>query len=39
MLEVSIAALQRVLEAESQVSVPAAASAGDKVADYQGTVL
>jgi uncharacterized protein YqhQ len=39
MLEVSIAALQRVLEAESLVPVPAAASAGDKVADYQGTVL
>jgi len=39
MLEVSIAALERVLEAESSVPAPMAASAQDKVADYQGTVL
>lgn len=39
MLEVSIAALRRVLEAESRLPAPAAASAQDKVADYQGTML
>jgi uncharacterized protein YqhQ len=39
MLEVSIAALERVLEAENRQPAAAAASAPDKVADYQGTVL
>jgi uncharacterized protein YqhQ len=38
MLEVSIAALRRVLETESRLPTPAA-SGQDKVADYQGTVL
>jgi uncharacterized protein YqhQ len=39
MLEVSIAALRRVLELESRLPAPTAAGARDKVADYQGTVL
>jgi uncharacterized protein YqhQ len=38
MLEVSIAALKQVLEAESRLPSPAASSQ-DKVADYQGTML
>lgn len=39
MLEVSIAALQGVLAMEDALAAPAKASAGDKVADYQGTML
>jgi uncharacterized protein YqhQ len=39
MLEVAIAALKRVLEAESRLPTPASASTPDKVADYQGTML
>lgn len=39
MLEVSIAALQRVLEAEGAQAVPGLTSSLDKVADYPGTVL
>ncbi|HSJ52944.1 MAG TPA: DUF1385 domain-containing protein [Anaerolineae bacterium] len=39
MLEVSIAALQRVLEAEAAPVVPEPTSTWDKVADYPGAVL
>ncbi len=39
MLEVSIAALRRVLEAERRLVTPTPASTRDKVADYQGTML
>ncbi len=39
MLEVSIAALRRVLEAESRLPSPAIVSAPDKVADYEGTMI
>ena len=39
MLEVSIAALERVLEAEGVREVPEPTSTFDKVADYPGAVL